>query len=164
MADALRSHLPESIPLVLSHLDKRANLRSHTRPASNFATAPPSTEHAPSAGEKGKAPAADRREEGGGEEVPADAAEPLAFDLEPSVPAPPTTVPRPTARYQLPPGVDDVDQCALVWIGGESLALNNLLLTHGRCRVRPSRPLYPPLFARGLPDSQEAVFSCSLLT
>ncbi|GAA5874434.1 hypothetical protein JCM3774_005718, partial [Rhodotorula dairenensis] len=164
VADALRSHLPASIPLVLSHLDKRANLRSHAHPARNSS---PRTE-TPSS-EKGKAPAADRperveREEGassaaganisasappGGISAAADddtvpelasreedAPEaPLAFDLEPSVPEPPTTVPRSTARYQLPPGVDSVDQCALVWIGGESLALNNVLLTHGRCRV-----------------------------
>lgn len=162
VADALRSHLPTSIPVVLSHLDKRANLRSHApRPA------PPPSDSGEAEGlngGKGKAPAraaevvaaADREEtqsladgqtpsRTSAEALPhqsrdddedaATQSEPLGFDPEPSVPEPPTTVPKSSARYDLPAGVDSVDDCALVWIGGESLALNNVLLTHGRCRV-----------------------------
>ncbi|GAA5987661.1 hypothetical protein JCM10908_007155 [Rhodotorula pacifica] len=159
VADALRSQLPESIPLVLSHLDKRANLRSHARPASSPGTSPalPTAAERPSSNGKGKGPAIGTEEDertaakaapedcngdgpapssvGAEEEEAVDTAEPLAFDLEPAVPEPPTTVPRSSARYELPPGVESVDECALVWVGGESLALNNLLLTHGRCRV-----------------------------
>ncbi|KWU43212.1 diphthamide biosynthesis protein [Rhodotorula sp. JG-1b] len=118
VADALRSHLPASIPVVLSHLDKRANLRSHAR--------------------GGDSTTVERADPDSDISRPSDAAahsEPLGFDLEPLVPEPPTTVPRSSVRYDLPPGVDCVDDCALVWIGGESLALNNVLLTHGRCRV-----------------------------
>lgn len=142
--------MPASIPLVLSHLDKRANLRSHARPSTDEAqdAALPRRSSSTENG-KGKAPATEGVAEG---ELASDAAapageasdaadvdgdtEPLAFDLEPEVPAPPTTIPRSTARYELPDGVDSVDDCALIWIGGESLALNNLLLTHGRCHVR----------------------------
>lgn len=170
VADALRSQLPASIPVVLSHLDKRANLRSHARaldPPPDATSVPPSESDKAEGlnGGKGKAPAraaqavADQEEEtrprSSGQtrtrtsaDVPSDNsrdddddedaaahAEPLGFDLEPSVPEPPTTIPRSSVRYDLPPGVDCVDDCALVWIGGESLALNNVLLTHGRCRV-----------------------------
>lgn len=37
-------------------------------------------------------------------------------------------------QYELPDGVS-VDDCAIFYIGGESLGLNNLLITHGRCAV-----------------------------
>lgn len=165
VADALRSHLPASIPVVLSHLDKRANLRSHARrPAPAPSDSYTDKEEGLNGG-KGKAPAraaeavaaADQEEtrpladasapsrtsgeappdnsRDDDDEAAATRSEPLGFDLEPTVPEPPTTVPRSSARYDLPPGVDSVDDCALVWIGGESLALNNVLLTHGRCRV-----------------------------
>ncbi|TKA52166.1 hypothetical protein B0A53_05010 [Rhodotorula sp. CCFEE 5036] len=166
VADALRSHLPASIPVVLSHLDKRANLRSHARrPAPAPSDSYTDKEEGLNGG-KGKAPAraaeavaaADQEEtrpladasapsrtseeappdnsrDDDDDDVAATNSEPLGFDLEPTVPEPPTTVPRSSARYDLPPGVDSVDDCALVWIGGESLALNNVLLTHGRCRV-----------------------------
>ncbi|GAA5837907.1 hypothetical protein JCM11251_004695 [Rhodosporidiobolus azoricus] len=54
---------------------------------------------------------------------------------EPAAPPPPTTIPPSPSKYDLPPSVDSVDECAIFWLGGESLALNNLLLTHGRCKV-----------------------------
>lgn len=38
-------------------------------------------------------------------------------------------------KYDLPDGVA-VDDCTIFYIGGESLGLNNLLITHGRCAVR----------------------------
>ncbi|GAA6014124.1 hypothetical protein JCM8202_005155 [Rhodotorula sphaerocarpa] len=134
VADALRSQLSDSIPLVLSHLDKRANLRSHARPSAPPPTSAKDKPSNPGDTSKGKAPAT-----AAAEAEPSDPAqeesEPLGFDLEPEVPAPPTTIPRSSVRYELPDGVENVDECALVWIGPESLALNNVLLTHGRCRV-----------------------------
>ncbi|GAA5820936.1 hypothetical protein JCM3770_002636 [Rhodotorula araucariae] len=117
VADTLRPLLPASLPLVLSHLDSRANLRSHA-PAAHSAPAP-------SADAKGKTRASPDDD---------DEQEPAGFDLDPAVPAPPTTVPRAAARYDLPAGVAR-DDCVLFWIGPESLALSNTLLTHGRCRV-----------------------------
>ncbi|GAA6004374.1 2-(3-amino-3-carboxypropyl)histidine synthase [Rhodotorula paludigena] len=120
LADALRSHLPSSLPLVLSHLDSRANLRSHAQPPSG-ALHSSALASSPSKG----------KERASGDAEP----EATGFDLDPAVPAPPTTVPRAAARYDLPEGVGSVDDCVLFWIGGESLALNNVLLTHGRCRV-----------------------------
>lgn len=54
---------------------------------------------------------------------------------EPIAPPPPTTVPHAPSRYDLPDGVESIEECALYWIGPESLALTNLLMTHGRCRV-----------------------------
>jgi hypothetical protein len=59
----------------------------------------------------------------------------LPDEDEPSAPAPPTTIPKSATKYDLPEGVN-VGECAVFWLGGESLALNNLLLTHGRCSVR----------------------------
>ncbi|BGP48820.1 Diphthamide biosynthesis protein 2 [Rhodotorula kratochvilovae] len=120
LADALRPLLPSSTPLLLSHLDSRANLHSHA-PGAHSAPAP--TPSSP----KGKA-----RSSSSPSDEPAP--EPAGFDLDPSVPAPPTTVPRAAARYDLPAGVAR-DDCVLYWIGPESLALSNTLLTHGRCRV-----------------------------
>ncbi|GAA5931462.1 hypothetical protein JCM3775_006860 [Rhodotorula graminis] len=124
VADALRQLLPTNLPLVLSHLDSRANLRAHASDKGKARADPPSA-----ASNDAAAPDLERDE--------ADAApapEPAGFDLDPSVPAPPTTVPRSAGRYTLPEGVDK-DECALLWIGGENLALNNALLVHGRCRV-----------------------------
>lgn len=42
----------------------------------------------------------------------------------------------PRVAYDLPPGVGSIQECAIFYIGGESLGLNNLLMTHGRCSVR----------------------------
>lgn len=116
VADALRPLLPDGLPLVLSHLDSRANLRAH-------------------AADKGKA-RADESEHGAADDDDEEEEQETAagFDLDPAVPAPPTTVPRSAGRYTLPSGVTK-DDCALFWLGGESLALSNTLLTHGRCRV-----------------------------
>ncbi|GAA5893300.1 hypothetical protein JCM6882_007998 [Rhodosporidiobolus microsporus] len=60
---------------------------------------------------------------------------------EPAAPPPPTTIPPSPSKYDLPAGVASVDECALMWLGGESLALNNVLLTHGRCMVWSFDPL-----------------------
>ncbi|BGP25229.1 Diphthamide biosynthesis protein 2 [Rhodotorula toruloides] len=122
VTDALRSHLPPSLPVVLSHLDKRANLHSHT---SSNGTVPEAVSPALS---KGKEPAPS---------PPAFASTgpSLAYDDEPSVPPPPMTIPRASSRYKLPEDVESIEECVLFWIGPESLALNNVLLTHGRCRV-----------------------------
>ncbi|GAA5851614.1 hypothetical protein JCM8547_001149 [Rhodosporidiobolus lusitaniae] len=62
-------------------------------------------------------------------------------ESEPVAPPPPTTVPRTSQRYDLPPGVESRDECAIFWLGGEGLALNNVLLTHGQCQVWSYNPL-----------------------
>ncbi|GAA5899126.1 hypothetical protein JCM8208_003010 [Rhodotorula glutinis] len=127
VADALRPLLPATLPLVLSHLDSRANLRAHASDKGKARADPPSS---PSAADATAVPHPAPEED----EADDAAAAPAGFDLDPAVPAPPTTVPRSAGRYTLPEGVDK-DECALLWIGGESLALNNVLLVHGRCRV-----------------------------
>ena len=91
---------------------------------------------------------------GKGREVPVDEEESLASDgvdrtpadgvsdLEPAptpeglVPSPdlPLTAPPSRISYELPDGVG-IDDCTIFYLGGESLALNNLLMTHGRCQV-----------------------------
>ncbi|KAK4704388.1 diphthamide biosynthesis protein 2, partial [Phenoliferia sp. Uapishka_3] len=44
------------------------------------------------------------------------------------------TAPTPRISYDLPAGVG-IDDCTIFYLGAESLALNNLLMTHGRCPV-----------------------------
>ncbi|GAA5977044.1 hypothetical protein JCM5350_007539 [Sporobolomyces pararoseus] len=120
VADAVRTELGDKFPVVLSHLDKRANLRSH------------------SAGSlKGK-----EKEDAEAEPVEPEGSESREDEMnaqvdpdEPIAPPPPTTVPRAPSRYDLPEGVESIEECALFWIGSESLALTNLLMTHGRCRI-----------------------------
>ena len=64
-------------------------------------------------------------------------------DLEPAptpeglVPSPDLPLSAPASRisYDLPNGVG-IDDCTIFYLGPESLALNNLLMTHGRCPVR----------------------------
>ncbi|GAA6060596.1 hypothetical protein JCM10212_004575 [Sporobolomyces blumeae] len=116
VADALRAELGDRCPVVLSHLDKRANLQSHA-----------------AATIKGK-----ERAEGDGEAVDDETETDMNAEVdpeEPIAPAPPTTVPRAPSRYELPEGVESIEDCALYWLGPESLALTNLLMTHGRCRI-----------------------------
>ncbi|BGP08710.1 Diphthamide biosynthesis protein 2 [Rhodotorula toruloides] len=127
VADALRSHLPPSLPVVLSHLDKRANLRSHAHTSGTISET--STSSSTTKG-KERAPSSPPSAFAADTDTPS-----LAYDDEPSVPPPPMTVPRTSSRYDLPEGVESIEDCVLFWIGPESLALSNVLLTHGRCRV-----------------------------
>lgn len=120
VADALRTELGDKCPVVLSHLDKRANLRSHS---------------AGSTKGKEREGAEEAAVEGEGEPSREDEMNAQVDPDEPVAPPPPTTVPRAPARYDLPEGVESIEECALFWIGPESLALTNLLMTHGRCRV-----------------------------
>ncbi|KAL8292323.1 hypothetical protein RQP46_001789 [Phenoliferia psychrophenolica] len=46
----------------------------------------------------------------------------------------PLTTPASRISYDLPEGVA-IDDCTIFYLGPESLALNNLLMTHGRCPV-----------------------------
>ncbi|SGY13620.1 BQ5605_C010g05915 [Microbotryum silenes-dioicae] len=46
----------------------------------------------------------------------------------------PTRPTPPRIAYELPEGTT-IDDCAIFYIGGESLALNNILITHGKCPV-----------------------------
>lgn len=41
----------------------------------------------------------------------------------------------PRVAYDLPEGVL-VEDCAIFYLGSESLGLNNLLITHGKCQVQ----------------------------
>ncbi|GAA5897950.1 2-(3-amino-3-carboxypropyl)histidine synthase [Sporobolomyces salmoneus] len=117
VADALRAEFGDKFPVVLSHLDKRANLRSHSTGSI-----------------KGKERESETDEP---EEFtsPEDEMNAQVDPDEPIAPPPPTTVPRAPSRYDLPDGVESIEECALFWIGPESLALTNLLMTHGRCRI-----------------------------
>ncbi|GAA5929266.1 2-(3-amino-3-carboxypropyl)histidine synthase [Sporobolomyces koalae] len=116
VADALRTEFEDRFPVVLSHLDKRANLHSHAVD--------------PLKG-KGKAESQPQQSH----ELAEDDMNAEVDPEEPIAPPPPTTVPRAASRYDLPQGVDSIEECALFWIGPESLALTNLLMTHGRCRI-----------------------------
>ncbi|GAA5844653.1 hypothetical protein JCM5353_001332 [Sporobolomyces roseus] len=119
VADALRIELGDKFPVVLSHLDKRANLRSHSAGSlkgKERESSPLSNSAQPQLEEENDMNA----------EVDPD---------EPIAPPPPTTVPRAPSRYDLPDGIESIEECALYWIGPESLALTNLLMTHGRCRI-----------------------------
>lgn len=86
--------------------------------------------------------AAEAPEAEGGDEVdnatPADGVSDLAPAPTPEGLVPSTAMPHKVSdravKYDLPDGVA-VDDCAIFYIGGESLGLNNLLITHGRCTV-----------------------------
>ncbi|BGP16795.1 hypothetical protein JCM10213_002189 [Rhodosporidiobolus nylandii] len=122
--------------VVLGRLDtaeKKAERRSAAAiaaPAPSAEPAEPSPPPSPSLKGKERAPPPPNADGGlqGGEELQD------GDEEEPAAPAPPTTIPRSSSRYELPEGVDK-DEVAIFWLGGESLALNNVLLTHGRCRV-----------------------------
>ena len=43
----------------------------------------------------------------------------------------------PKYAFGLPAGVT-LEECAIFYLGGESLGLNNILMTHGKCIVRIS--------------------------
>ena len=128
VASALRIELGDRFPVVLSHLDKRANLRSHS------SSSVKGKEREYSSSSKSQSPLVEEEENDMNFEVD---------PSEPTAPPPPTTVPLAPSRYELPAGVGSIEECALYWIGPESLALTNLLMTHGRCRVSFLSTLFP---------------------
>lgn len=70
--------------------------------------------------------------------TPADGVSDLAPAPTPEGLVPSTAMPhKPSERgvkYELPEGLS-VDDCTIFYLGGESLGLKNLLITHGRCQV-----------------------------
>jgi diphthamide biosynthesis protein 2 len=104
----------------MSRIDRQINLdRKGKSPAR------PSDDALPSGEEEDNTPA-----DGVSELLPAPTPEGLVPSTElPTKPDPPTR------RYELPEGVE-IEDCAIWYLGGESLGLNNLLITHGKCPVR----------------------------
>lgn len=119
-----------SLPVVMSHIDRRVNHSSKKGKGreeddeSAYASAAP-------------APAADGEDEVN--TTPADGVSDLAPAPTPEglVPSPhlPSQPAPPRIAFTLPDGVESIEGCAIFYLGGESLALNNLLMTHGRCKV-----------------------------
>ncbi len=123
------------LPLVLSRVDRRVNLDKKGKsrdtgdsPADDSTDAP---EPAANTDDHIDAPEADNA-------TPADGVSDLAPAPTPAGLVPSAAMPhKPSDRavkYDLPEGVN-VDDCAIFYLGGESLGLNNLLITHGRCAV-----------------------------
>lgn len=117
-----------SLPLVMSQIDRRGNVdkkgkgptRDETASEGTFADEGDDVESRPDT-----TPA-----DGVSDLPPAPTPQGLVpSDALPSKPDPPRI------SYDLPQGVDSVEECAIFYIGGESLALKNLLMTHGRCSV-----------------------------
>ena len=123
-----------SLPVVMSHIDRRVNHSSKKgkakeepspRPESPSSAPPPSATEV----EVDSTPA-----DGVSDLAPAPTPEGLVPSPHlPSQPAPPRVA------FTLPEGVDSIEECAIFYLGGESLALNNLLMTHGKCKVSVSK-------------------------
>jgi len=97
IADALRTELGDKLPVVLSHLDKRANLNSHGAGSLKGKERERSEDSQPISNESEEAQS---REDEMNAQVDPD---------EPTAPSPPTTVPRAPSRYDLPDGVESIE-------------------------------------------------------
>lgn len=118
-----------TLPVVLSHVDRRVN---HSKKGKAREEAEPSTE-APTAEEESTVESVDT--------TPADGVSDLAPAPTPEGLVPSSTLPSkpapPRVAFSLPEGVA-IEECAIFYLGGESLGLNNLLMTHGKCSVSGS--------------------------
>lgn len=122
---ALQSQV--SLPVILRRIDRQINLdkkgkgrEEPTEDAEDVSAPEPSTEE----------PAVDRTPADGVSDLePAPTPEGLVPSDELALTVPPSRI-----SYDLPAGVG-IDDCTIFYLGGESLALNNLLMTHGRCSV-----------------------------
>ncbi|KAM0789321.1 hypothetical protein ACM66B_000158 [Microbotryomycetes sp. NB124-2] len=117
--DDLQTRLDK--PVVLSRIDKRVNSDLKGKARQN------------NEADDSQQPLADSDES-----TPADGVSNLAPAPTPARLVPSESVAASSARkrvrYELPAGVR-IDECAIFYIGGESLGLNNLLLTHGKTPV-----------------------------
>jgi diphthamide biosynthesis protein 2 len=119
-----------NLPLVMSRVDRRGNLdkRQQTVSARLDDSA---ANTAVFEGEEGQAERNTTPADGISDLPPAPTPEGLVpSDALPAKPDPPRV------SYDLPDGIETIEECAIFYLGGESLALNNLLMTHGRCSVR----------------------------
>lgn len=114
-----------SLPVVLSHVDRRVN---HSKKG-KAREEEPSTDAASTEEESTAEPVDTTPADGVSDLAPAPTPEGLVpSSALPSKPAPPRVA------FSLPEGVA-IEECAIFYLGGESLGLNNLLMTHGKCSV-----------------------------
>lgn len=133
-----------SLPVILSRVDRQVNLRNKGKgkateaspPSTSFPSVPTPTPSAPSTTEaevEVEAEIIDRTPADGISELqPA----PTPIGLVPSLKLP-SKPEAPRIIYDLPDGLT-IKDCTIFYIGGESLGLNNLLMTHGTCAVGTS--------------------------
>lgn len=126
-----------SLPVSLSRIDRHVNSRNKGKGRqddSDVVSEPASTTTSPAPLET---PEVDN--------TPADGVSDLAPAPTPEGLVPsselPTKPAAPRVAYDLPDGLD-IEDCAIFYLGGESLGLNNLLMTHGKCSVCSSS--FPP--------------------
>lgn len=117
-----------SLPVILSSIDRQVNLRGDKKGKNRAAPPSPTTTSSPPS-----------QEEEETNNTPADGISslspaPTPEGLIPSMELPTKPTP-PRVSYDLPQGVEKGD-CAIFYLGGESLGLNNLLMTSGGCSVR----------------------------
>lgn len=121
---ALQSHV--TLPVVLSSVDRRINIDKKGKSRQTDDSAPTEDE-----GQADDAEVVDT--------TPADGVSDLAPAPTPEGLVPSSTLPSkpaaPRVSYDLPTGVT-LDECAIFYLGHESLGLHNLLMTHGRNQVR----------------------------
>lgn len=117
-----------TLPVVLSHVDRRVNHGKKGK-AREEEEEEPSTE-SPTAEESSTAEPVDTTPADGVSDL---APAPTPDGLVPSSALPSKPAP-PRVAFSLPEGVA-IQECAIFYLGGESLGLNNLLMTHGKCSV-----------------------------
>ncbi|SCZ89665.1 BZ3500_MvSof-1268-A1-R1_Chr9g10537 [Microbotryum saponariae] len=123
-----------NLPLSMARIDRRTN-RVNKKGKSSVQ----SEDEAASASAPTRATTQDEPVENDGDDTtPPDGVSNVAPAPTPEGLVPSETMPiRPTPpriAYELPEGTT-IDDCAIFYIGGESLALNNILMTHGKCPV-----------------------------
>lgn len=134
-----------SLPVILSRVDRQVNLRNKgkgkaTEPSSSSTSSSTTTTPSPPV----PSTTATEEEEVEKEEseiinrTPADGISelqpaPTPIGLVPSLELP-SKPEAPRIIYDLPDGLN-IKDCTIFYIGGESLGLNNLLMTHGTCAV-----------------------------
>ena len=137
-AEAVHAELAPLIqlPFILSRVDRCVNLDKKGKSRDTGDATPadsPDTSTEPTADADDTAAASEADNA-----TPADGVSDLAPAPTPEGLVPSTAMPhKPSDRavkYDLPEDAS-VDDCAIFYLGGESLGLNNLLITHGRCPV-----------------------------
>lgn len=123
--EALVPLLPE-FSIILSRIDREVNLTA--KPAPSPSAAPTNTA------------STSTHEQDDVDNTPADGVSSLspapmpANAMIPSAALPRSAIP-PRIAYDLPEGVS-IAECAIFYLGSESLGLNNLLICNGKCNVR----------------------------
>jgi diphthamide biosynthesis protein 2 len=123
---AVHTHLQSlvSIHVVLSTIDRHVNFKNKGKGREEPTPTDSVPSPVPEESDVDRTPA-----DGVSDLVPAPTPEGLVPSSHlPSEPAPPRVL------YNLPDSIG-IEDCAIFYLGGESLALNNLLMTHGKCQV-----------------------------